>query len=135
METFLTIAVYWDAAMWVIGAAVVTGALVIAAMTVCHKLLKGWRKRIFNDFRLGLWAYQAMRAYERDGNPCPQGETRDECEMLKVYARELIYFAEEHGYVLTITTKPEPHLTPSMGNSYMTYDVREARERYQKGEM
>lgn len=132
METFIKIAIYWDMAMWAIGALVATGALVIAAMAVCQKLATGWLKKIFNDLRLSLWAYQALRAWEREGYPCPKSQLRDEREMLKVYARELIDFAEEHGYVLTIHTEPEPVLPLAMGNSYMVFDVRESRERYQQ---
>ena len=135
METFLKIAIYWDIAMWIIGALVVTGALILAAMAIYHKLFMGWGEKVRSDFLTHLWLYQAIRAWEREGNTRPSAVTIPERDKLTRCARELIAFAEEHGYVLTITTKPEPHLTPSMGNSYMAYDVREARERYQKGEM
>ena len=136
VETFLTIAIYWDMAMWIIGALVVTGGLVFAATAIYHELFKGWGKTVANDFLFHLWLYQAMRAWEREGNPRPDGSPMiSERDKLTRCARELIAFAEALGYVLSITTKPEPHLTPSMGNSYMAYVVREARERYQKGEM
>ena len=134
MEILNTIAAYWIVGTWIIGALVVTGALIVAAMAVCQKLATGWLKKIFNDLRLSLWAYQALRAWEREGYPCPKSQLRDEREMLKVYARELIDFAEEHGYVLTITTEPQPILPLAMGNSMMVYDVRESRDRYQKGD-
>lgn len=131
MNTFLTIALYWDVAMWLIGAVVTTGLLVIALMAIYHKLFKGWGKKVGNDFRFHLWLLQAMRAWEREGNPRPNGPTMTEHQKLTTCARELIDFAEEHGYVLTITTEPLQPL--AMGNSYMDFDVRPARHRYQEG--
>lgn len=118
--------------MWLIGALVVTGALIVAAMAIYHRLFKGWSKKVHEDFLLHLWLYQAMRAWEREGNPRPDAQTIPEDEKLKRCARELIHFAEEHGYVLTIHTEPEPVLPLAMGNSYMVFDVRESRERYQQ---
>ena len=129
METFLKIAIYWDIAMWIIGALVVTGALVWAAMAIYHQLFKGWGKKAGNEFLFHLWLYRAMRAWERQGHARPNGAaTMPERDKLSRCARELIAFAEEHSYVLTIQTAP---LTPlAMGNSIMVYDVRQARERY-----
>ncbi len=134
METFLTIAIYWDAAMWIIGAVVVTFLLVYFLLALYQHLFMGWSKKVHSDFMLHLWLYQAMRAYERDGNPRPDAQTMPEDEKLKRCARELIDFAEEHGYVLTIETEPAAFMPLAMGNSYMVFDVREAHERYQKGE-
>lgn len=131
METFLKIAIYWDAALWVIGAVAVTGALVLALMAIYHQLFMGWGKKVRGDFLFHLWVYQAMRAWERKGNPRPVNQTMTEHQKLATCAGELIYFAEEHGYVLTITTEPMHPL--AMGNSYMAYEVRESRDRYQKG--
>lgn len=114
--------------MWVMGAVATTGALVIALMAIYQALFKGWGKKVGNDFRFHLWVYQAMRAWEREGNPRPVNQTMTEREKLETSAGELIYFAEEHGYVLTITTEPMHPL--AMGNSYMAYEVREARRTY-----
>ena len=134
VETFLTIAIYWDITMWIIGALVVTGALVFAAMAIYHELFKGWGKTVANDFLFHLWLYQAMRAWEREGNPRPDGSPMiSERDKLTRCARELIAFAEEHGYVLTIETEPKAFMPLAMGNSQMVFEVREARERYQKG--
>lgn len=38
MKTFLQIALYWDVAMWLIGAVVTTGALVVALKAIYRKL-------------------------------------------------------------------------------------------------
>ena len=131
METILTIAIYWDIALWLIGAVVVTGALILAVMAIYHQLFMGWAKKVRGDFMLHLWLYQAMRAWEREGNPRPDSQTMPEREKLKQCAFELIAFAEEHGYVMTIHTEPEPFTPLAMGNSNMVFDVRESRERYQ----
>lgn len=132
MDSFVNFAIYWNMAMWIIGALVVTGGLVFAAMAIYHELFKGWGKKVCNDFLFHLWLYQAIRAWEREGNPRPSGPTMTEQKKLEACARELIAFAEEHGYVLTITTEPYPLQPLAMGNSYMAFDVRKARERYQK---
>lgn len=134
MEILNTIGAYWIVGTWIIGALVVTGALIVATMAIYQKLFMGWGKKVRGDFLFGLWLYQAMRAWEREGNPRPDAQTIPEDEKLKRCARELINFAEEHGYVLTINTEPAPFTPLAMGNSYMLFDVREARERYQKGD-
>ena len=117
--------------IWVLGAIAAIGALVVAILALYHKLFKGWAKKVRGDFMLHLWLYQAMRAWEREGNSRPEGhKTMPEAEKLKRCAFELIAFAEEHGYVMTIHTEPCAPL--AMGNSYMVFDVRESRERYQQ---
>lgn len=134
MDSFVNFAIYWNMAMWIIGALVVTGGLVFAAMAIYHELFKGWGKKVCNDFLFHLWVYQAMRAWEREGNPRPDGAPMiPERDKLNRCARELIAFAEEHGYVLTISTKPKPLQPLSMGNHYMAFEVRPARNRYQEG--
>lgn len=135
MDSFINFAIYWNMAMWIIGALVVTGGLVFAAMAIYHELFMGWGKKVSNDFLFHLWVYQAMRAWVREGNPRPDGAPMiSERDKLTRCARELIDFAEEHGYVLTINTEPAPFAPLAMGNSLMVFDVREARERYQKGD-
>ena len=132
MNTFLTIALYWDVAMWLIGAVVTTGLLVIAIMAIYHKLFKGWGKKVSKDFRLHLWLYQASRAWEREGNTPPDGRKHmTEEEKLRQALRELLVLAMEHGYVITVENKPRTPL--AMGNSYIDFDVRPARHRYQEG--
>lgn len=134
METFLKFAIYWDMAMWVIGSLVVTVVLIYIGMVIYHELFKGWGRKVRGDFLFHLWIYQAMRAWIKEGNPRPDGfQLMTEREKLETCAHELICFAEEHGYVLTITTEPQPILPLAMGNSMMVYDVREARERYTEG--
>lgn len=130
METFLKIAIYWDVAMWIIGSLVVAGLMVYVAMAIYHELFRGWGKKVRNDFLFHLWLYQAMRAWVKEGNPRPGDPLMTERQKLETCARELIAFAEKHGYVLTITTEPHPLLPLAMGNSYMAFEVREARERY-----
>lgn len=133
METFLKLAIFWDMAMWLIGALVFTGTFIWAALAIYHELFKGWGKKVYEDFLFHLWIYQAMRAWIREGNPRPDGHPlMTERQKLETCARELIYFAEEHGYVLTISTEPQPLQPLAMGNTYMAFDVRESRERYQK---
>ena len=134
MNTFLTLAIYWDIAMWCIGAVVVTGTLVIAVMAIYQELFRGWGRKVRDDFLFHLWLYQAMRAWIKEGNPRPGDPLMTERQKLEACAQELIYFAEEHGYVLTITTEPHPLLPLAMGNSFMLFEVREARERYQGGD-
>lgn len=135
MNTFLTIALYWDVAMWLIGAVVTTGLLVIAAMAIYQELFRGWGRKVRGDFLFHLWLFQAMRAWINDGNPRPDGAPlMTERQKLEACANELICFAEEHGYVLTIHTEPAPFTPLAMGNSLMVFDVREARERYQGGD-
>lgn len=133
MDTLLNFIIYWDIAMWALGALVMTGALAVAALALYHKLFRGWGKKVFGDFRFHLWLYQAMRAWERQGNQRPGGPTMTERQKLEACARELIAFAEEHGYVLTINTEPQPLQPLAMGNSFMVFEVRESHERYQKG--
>lgn len=132
MDSFINFAIYWNMAMWIIGALVVTGGLVFAAMAIYHQLFMGWGKKVRGDFLTHLWLYQAIRAWEREGNPRPSGAgTISERDKLQRCVYELIAFAEEHGYVLTIETEPAPFSPLAMGNSYMVFDVRESRERYQ----
>ena len=121
--------------MWCIGAVVVTGTLVIAVMAIYQELFRGWGRKVRGDFLFHLWLFQAMRAWINEGNPRPDGAPlMTELQKLEACAHEMICFAEEHGYVLTITTVPEPLQPLAMGNSYMAYDVRESRERYQGGD-
>ena len=135
MDSFINFAIYWNMAMWIIGALVVTGVLVIAAMGIYHKLFMGWSKKVRGDFLMHLWLYQAIRAWEHEGNHRPDSSTTiSESDKLQRCAYELITFAEEHGYVLTIHTEPTPFAPLAMGSSMMVYDVRESRERYQKGD-
>ena len=120
--------------MWIIGALVVTGSLVFAAMAIYHQLFMDWGKKVRSDFLTHLWLYQAIHAWEREGNPRPSGAaTITERDKLQRCAYELIAFAEEHGYVLTIQTEPAAFMPLAMGNSQMVFEVREARERYQGG--
>ena len=133
MEIILKVIIYWDVAMWVMGAVFTTALLIIGLMWVYSTLFKGWGKRVGQELLFHLWVYQAMRAWEQDGNPRPVGQTLPEGEKLKRCARELIHFAEEHDYVLTIHTEPAPFTPLAMGNSLMVYEVRESSERYRKG--
>lgn len=132
MEFIYTFATYWHIAMWVIGSLVVTGALVLALMAIYQTLFYGWGKKVSKAMHFHLWLYQAMRAWERAGHPRPGPSTMTERQKLDTCAQELIEFAKEHGYVLTITTEPDPWAPLAMGNFNMVHDVREARARYKK---
>ena len=132
MDSFVKIAIYWNIAMWAIGAVVVTGALVCAALAVYHLIFKGWARKVAKDCRFNLWLYQAMREWERQGNHRPDGTTLSVGHKLNRRMRELLAFAMEHGYVITVENKPRTPL--AMGNSYMDFNVRSARHRYQKGD-
>ena len=116
--------------MWILGAVVATGALVAALLALYSALFNGWAEKVSKNFFDHLWIYQAMRAWELDGNLRPSGHaTINEAAKLKQCARELIDMAEDAGYVLTISTEAESPL--AMGNSYMDFEVRPSRERYQ----
>lgn len=116
--------------MWILGAVVATGALVAALLALYSALFNGWAEKVSKNFFDHLWIYQAMRAWELDGNLRPSGHaTINEAAKLKQCARELIDMAEDAGYVLTISTEAESPL--AMGNSYMVFEVRPSRERYQ----
>ena len=134
MGIILKVIIYWDIAMWVMGAVFTTALLIIGLMWAYSTLLNGWGKKVRGDFLFHLWIYQAMRAWIREGNPRPDGHPlMTERQKLETCARELIDFAEEHGYVLTISTEPQPLQPLAMGNHYMALQVRPARNRYQEG--
>lgn len=130
MEIIFKVIIYWDIAMWVMGAVFTTALLIIGLMWAYSTLFKGWGEKVANDFRLHLWLYRGMRAWERAGNPRPDGQTMTEEQKLKQSLRELLVLAMEHGYVITVENKPREPL--AMGNSYMAFDVRPTRNHYQK---
>lgn len=120
-----TFAAYWVLATWVVGAFVIALALGMAAVWLGSIAIDKWWATT-RHYRMALWVYQAMRAYERSGNRRPMQEvSMAPRNRISEAARALVHLAKSEGMVVTIETMPLAPL--AMGNYYMQHDVREAR--------
>lgn len=123
----------WMLIVWIVGAIVITAGLVLLVLSIYDRLSSKWAKALVSHISTQFWLYQAMRAWEKDGNKRPKKlELMEDQEAIKHLLRKLIVMAMEQGYVITVENKPRTPL--AMGNSYMDYDVRPARHRQQEQE-
>lgn len=123
-----TFAAYWVLATWVVGAFVVALGLGMAAVALGSVAIDKWWATT-RHYRMALWVYQAMRAYEKAGNKRPMQEvSMAPHTRIGEAARALIALAESEGMVVTIATHPTKPL--AMGRYEMYAEVRESRATY-----
>lgn len=122
----------WMLIVWVVGAIVITGFLIVQALSIYDRLTSKWAQGLVSHIGTHVWLFRAMWAWERSGHRRPETiDLLDDQEAIEKLLREVLETAMEHGYVITVENKPRMPL--AMGNHYMALQVRPARNRYQEG--